>query len=103
MARKQFTFYRSFWENIEKLETNKEKLQAYQLLCSYALEKQEPDLNAVKPCAAMVFRLVRPVLDTAHNRSLAAIKMNERLHDCNTNVYDLPLLDIEKEIEKDIY
>jgi hypothetical protein len=37
MERKQFTFYRSFWESIEKLPTNKEKLQAYQLICDYAL------------------------------------------------------------------
>lgn len=93
MARNQFTFYRSFWENIEKLQTNKEKLQAYQLLCSYAFEKYEPDLSAVKPCAAMVFRLVRPVLDTAHNRSAAALKNSERQQNVINTITRLPQLD----------
>ena len=69
MKRKQFTFYRSFWESIENLETNKEKLQAYQMICGYALEKKEPDLEAAKPSAATVFRIVRPILDTAHSRA----------------------------------
>lgn len=77
MARKQFTFYKSFYENIEKLQTNKEKLQAYQLLCGYALTKIEPDLDSVKPSAAMVFSLVRPVLDTAHARAEAACKNHD--------------------------
>ena len=69
MKRKQFTFYLSFFENIESLQTNKEKLQAYQLLCDYALNHTEPDLSDKKPCAAAVFRAVRPVLDAAHRRA----------------------------------
>ena len=56
-------------ENIESLQTNKEKLQAYQLLCDYALNHTEPDLSDKKPCAAAVFRAVRPVLDAAHRRA----------------------------------
>ena len=78
MPRNQFTFYKSFYESIEKLQTNKEKLQAYQILCRYALDKTEPDLNSVKPCAAMVFQLVKPVLDTAHRRSALASGLHER-------------------------
>ena len=69
MERKQFTFYRSFWESIEKLPTNKEKLQAYQLICSFALNGGEPDLNEKKPTAATVFRIARPILETAHKRA----------------------------------
>ena len=76
MERKQFTFYRSFWETIENLKTNKEKLQAYQLICGYALEKKEPDLDAVKPGAATVFRIARPILDTAHTRAEQAKKLS---------------------------
>ena len=78
MPRNQFTFYKSFYESIEKLQTNKEKLQAYQILCRYALDKTEPDLNSVKPCAAMVFQLAKPVLDTAHRRSRCASELHER-------------------------
>ena len=77
MERNQFTFYRSFWETIEKLPTNKEKLQAFQLLCSYALDKTEPDLDSVKPSAATVFLVSRPILDTAHRRAEKLQKMND--------------------------
>ena len=80
MPRNQFTFYKSFYESIENLQTNKEKLQAYQILCRYALDKTEPDLDSVKPCAAMVFRIAQPILDTAHRRSQCAAALNERKH-----------------------
>ena len=69
MIRKQFTFYRSFWEAIENLPTNKEKLQAYQMLCDYALNQNEPELHSKKPSAATVFQLARPILDRAHDRA----------------------------------
>lgn len=69
MVRKQFTFYRSFWETIENLPTNKEKLQAYQILCDYALNQNEPRLSAVKPCAATVFQIAKPILERAHQRA----------------------------------
>ena len=77
MRRNQFTFYRSFWESIEKLPTNKEKLQAYQMLCGYALEKTEPDLDAAKPSAAAVFRICRPILETAHQRAERMLRQND--------------------------
>ena len=66
--RKPFTFYRTFFENIETLPTNKEKLQAFMLICDFALNGNEPDLSDKKPCACAVFRAVRPVLETAHRR-----------------------------------
>ena len=69
MERNQFTFYRSFWESIEKLPTNKEKLQAYQLICRFAITGDEPELNGIKPTAATVFRIARPILETAHKRA----------------------------------
>ena len=69
MERNQFTFYRSFWESIENLPTNKEKLQAYQILCAYALNKTQPDLSAVKPSVSAVFRIAMPILEAAHNRA----------------------------------
>ena len=67
--RSQFTFYKSFWESIEKLPTNKEKLQAYQIVCSYALEKSEVATDGLKPSVCALFAAIRPVLDTAHSRS----------------------------------
>lgn len=82
MERKQFTFYKSFYESIEKLPTNKEKLQAYQLICDYALTQKEPDLETVKQGAATVFRIARPILDTAHRRAKLAKKLSEPLDPC---------------------
>lgn len=76
MKRKQFTFYRSFWEAIENLPTNKEKLQAYQILCDYALNQNEPELKAVKPSAATVFQLAKPVLERAHERAQKMLTEN---------------------------
>jgi len=73
MARKQFSFYRSIFENIEKLSTMKEKLQAYEMICGYALDEREPDLSDKKPDAAMLFQLARPNLEAAHRRSRAAL------------------------------
>ena len=87
MERKQFTFYKSFYESIEKLPTNTEKLQAYQLICDYALTQKEPDLESKKPGAATVFRISRPILDTAHKRALLAKKLTEPLPPVND---DLP-------------
>lgn len=74
--RKQFTFYRSFWDTIQKLPTNKEKLQCFQILCAYALDEKMPDLNAAKPSAAMVFSIAQPVLDKALERSKRALVVN---------------------------
>ena len=86
MERKQFTFYKSFYESIEKLPTNKEKLQAYQLICDYALTQREPDLETKKQGAATVFRIARPILDTAHKRASLAKKLTEPLPAVNDNV-----------------
>lgn len=69
--RNQFTFYKSFFTTIEGLKTNKEKLQAYRLICTYALYGDEPDLNCVNSGAATVFRAVRPILDRARTRAEA--------------------------------
>ncbi len=76
MERKQFTFYRSFWEAIENLQTNKEKLQAYQMLCDYALNQNEPEIHSKKPSAATVFQIARPILDRAHDRAKKMFTVN---------------------------
>ena len=67
--RKQFTFYRSFWECAEKFQTNKEKLEFFEILCKYALYEIEPDLTTKKPAVAMAFCAIRPTLERAHKQS----------------------------------
>lgn len=69
MERKQFTFYRSFYEAIEKIPTKKEKADAYRLLCDYALNGTEPDLSGASPLIATVFGFSKPIMDTAMRRS----------------------------------
>ncbi len=76
MERNQFTFYRSFYESIQKLQTNKEKLQAFELICGYGLNQTKPELETQKPCAAMVFEICQPILDAAHKRAEQAKKNN---------------------------
>lgn len=72
--RKQFTFYESYFHTIEGLKTNKEKLQAYRMLCNYALYGDQPPLESVSVSAATFFRAVQPVLDTARSRAEAGQK-----------------------------
>ena len=76
MKRKQFTFYRSFWESMKKLPTNKEKLQFFEMLCDYALDETWPDLETKKPSAATAFLLVQPTLEAAHAKSKNMTKVN---------------------------
>lgn len=50
MERKQFTFYRSFYETISKLP-DKEQLSVYRAVCEYALDGTEPDLSGTADIA----------------------------------------------------
>ena len=69
MKRKLFTFFRSFFEAMLRLRTKKDKADAYDILCNYALNGAEPDLTKVSPQIATAFEFARPVLDTAAKRS----------------------------------
>lgn len=69
MERKQFTFYRSFYEAIQKMRTKRERADAYDIICNYALNGVEPDLEKVSVHIAAAFEFIRPVLNTAARRS----------------------------------
>ena len=71
MSRDRCTFYESFFNTIEHLQTNKEKLQAYQALCYYAFRGVEPDLHDLKSGAAAVFLVGKPIIDMAEKRAKA--------------------------------
>ena len=70
--RKQFTFYRSFWECAEKFETKREKLEFFEILCKYALDETEPELSGKKPAIATAFCAIKPTLERAHRQSKSA-------------------------------
>ena len=69
MKRKQFTFYLSFHETIENFQTKSEQLEAYKVLCDYALYGKAPELEGLKPSVLALFSMAQPVLDTARRRA----------------------------------
>lgn len=74
MKRKQFTFYESFHESIQNLKTNKEKLQAYEMICEYALYGKLPELEDKKSSTLAIFSVCRPILNRARQRSSRALE-----------------------------
>lgn len=71
LQRKQFTFYRSFWEAAEALP-EKEQLDFIRALCDYALHGTEPtELRGAASIAA--FCIVRPLLDKSRRQAAATL------------------------------
>ena len=79
MKREQFTFYKSFYESIERLPTKKEKLQAYIAISDYALNGQLPDPKEIKPSVLAVFSICQPILETARARACKRLTDNNLL------------------------
>ncbi len=75
--RKQFTFYRSFWEAVKGLE-DRDRLSALDAFCAYALDGEERDMT---PTAAGMFILVKPVLDSAALKSEGGKKRSTKKED----------------------
>ena len=73
MTRKQFTFYRSFYESIQQLPTKKEKLQAYEMICNYALNEELPEEETLKASTLAIFSLCQPILNRARQRAKRAL------------------------------
>lgn len=69
MEREQFTFYASFASAIGRIRKASDRCAAYDAVCAYALSGQLPDLDALPESVAIVFDLIRPVLDTAARKS----------------------------------
>lgn len=67
-GRKQFTFYRSFYEAASKL-SKRSRLGLYEAIMVYALDGIEPELTDNQQKAAFI--LVKPVLDAGRKKALA--------------------------------
>ena len=65
MERNQFTFYRSFFKAIIRIKKKQDRADVYDMICAYALDQIEPDLNTASDAVAIAFELLRPVLDKA--------------------------------------
>lgn len=67
--RTQFTFYESFYKAISRIKKKADRADAYDIICSYALFQEEPDLDSVSDAVAIAFELLRPVLDKAREKA----------------------------------
>lgn len=65
MERKQFTFYRSYYEAVRELP-KKEQCAVILAICGYALDEKEPELTGT---AKAIFSLIRPTLDSSRRKA----------------------------------
>ena len=90
MERAQFTFYRSFFKAISRIKKKTDRADAYDIICAYALDQIEPDLDSVSDAVAIAFDLLRPVLDKAKERAESGKKGGSKSEtgEKNTNTDD---------------
>lgn len=115
--RTQFTFYESFYKAISRIKKKPDRADAYDIICSYALFQEEPDLDSVSDAVAIAFELLRPVLDKARekaengknggSRPKANAKQSESKTEANAKVEQAVSkkekeIEIEIEVEKEI-
>ena len=67
MERKQFTFYRSFWEAVKRLSKN-DRLAILETIIVYALDGEVP--KALSPRQEAVFMLIMPILEASRKKAL---------------------------------
>lgn len=102
--RKQFTFYGSFYEALEKLPAEQAQ-QGLWAIVTYGLTGTEPDMT-LEPAAAAVFVMAKPVLDASRRKADAITESNKRRAkankrvQCHSNV--VPTTAHEGEIEKEV-
>lgn len=113
--RTQFTFYESFYKAISRIKKKADRADAYDIICSYALFQEEPDLDSVSDAVAIAFELLRPVLDKAREKAengknggskpKANSKQTESKAEANSNLEKAASKkekEIEVEVEKEI-
>ncbi len=73
LQRKQFTFYRSFFEAISAIGSKARRAELYDIVCDYALNGTMPDMDALTAIQRSSMRLIMPVLDTARQKAEAGV------------------------------
>ena len=74
MNRKQFTFYRSFWEGIKEIKSVSARCAVYDAIVGYALDGVEPALEKLPDAARIAFKLAKPNLDAARKKAEGGAK-----------------------------
>ena len=72
--RKQFTFYRSFFEAVQTISSKQRRAEVYDALCRYALDGTEPDWENMNPIQKNTMLLVIPVLRSAWEKAKGGVK-----------------------------
>lgn len=67
--RKQFTFYRNWYEAAQSLKKQAHRAEFLMAVCAYALDGTEPD--GLSEEVSRAFLLIRPHLETGRRKALA--------------------------------
>lgn len=97
--RKQFTFYRSFWEAIKGLP-KKDRLPILEAIISYGLDGETP--SSLSQSQFAFFLLVKPVLDTGRRKASNGKQGGSKQKANGKQTTSEKELEIEKEIEIEI-
>ena len=61
--------YESIYKSLQRIRNKKDRADAYDAICAYALYNKEPDLESASDAVAIAFELTRPVLDSARKKA----------------------------------
>ena len=97
--RKQFTFYRSFWDALQDLP-REDRLPVLEAIISYALDGEE--LQGLQYNQASFFKLCKPNLDAARKKAAAGKKGGSKLKANQKQTESKKEKENEKENENEI-
>ena len=66
MVRESFVFFKSFWEAIQEIPDDKDKLDCFMLIVKYGLNSE--DEPSIKGLPRAIFSMAKPVIDNAVKR-----------------------------------
>ena len=66
--------YESIYKALQKIRNKKDRADAYDAICAYALYNKEPDLGTTSDAVSIAFELTRPVLDSARKKAASGKK-----------------------------
>ncbi len=103
MERKQFTFYRSYWNALRRMSKT-DRLALVDAIVSYALDQVEPD--KLTPRQEGVFYLIQPTLDAGRRKAENAMqgkgKTKRKQTENKKEIESESELELKKESEIDI-
>lgn len=97
-GRKQFTFYRSYYEALSRLPKN-QRLKALEAVIGYALDGREPEgLNDVQ---SMAFLLIKPTLDAGLKKAIGGVNSGKTRRRSREDTANKGEIEKENEVEKE--